>query len=141
MKFGHVIEYNMRNIFLQISCRKIDRETSSRPLFCFFFSKALLEVKASGLQLSFNILRQSSIWHTIKTNCINIQAIDSEIWSIFIFQKRVSEQYLWRILCMIFQGKCFSCYTLLTDQISLSDCLFFSRYWSICVLKFLLTRL
>ena len=32
-------------------------------------------------------------------------------------------------------GKCFSCYTLLTDQILVSDCLFFSRYWSIGVLK------
>ena len=35
-------------------------------------------------------------------------------------------------LCMIFQEKCFSCYILITDQISLSDCLYFSRYWTIC---------
>ena len=27
--------------------------------------------------------------------------------------------------CMIFQEKCFSCYILLTEQISLSDCLYF----------------
>ena len=27
-----------------------------------------------------------------------------------------------------FQEKCFSCYILLSDQISLSDCLHFSRY-------------
>ena len=40
-----------------------------------------------------------------------------------------------RILRMIFQEKCFSCYTLLTDQISLSDCLYFLRYWSICLLQ------
>ena len=32
---------------------------------------------------------------------------------------------------MIFQEKCFSCYILLTDQISLPDCLYFSRYWVI----------
>ena len=33
--------------------------------------------------------------------------------------------------------KCFSCYILLTDQISLSDCLYFLRYWVICdVIKF-----
>ena len=31
--------------------------------------------------------------------------------------------------------KCFSSYILLTDQISLSDCLYFSRYWAMCVLK------
>ena len=27
------------------------------------------------------------------------------------------------------------CYILLTDQISLSDCLYFSRYWAICILQ------
>ena len=32
-----------------------------------------------------------------------------------------------------FQEKRFSCYILLTDQISLSDCLYFSKYWAICV--------
>ena len=35
---------------------------------------------------------------------------------------------------MIFQEKCFSYYILLIDQISLSDCLYFSKHWPICVL-------
>ena len=35
MKFGQLIEYNKRNIFLQKLCRKWGRETSSRPLFIF----------------------------------------------------------------------------------------------------------
>ena len=30
---------------------------------------------------------------------------------------------------------CFSYYTLLTDEISLPDCLYLLRYWSICILK------
>ena len=34
MKFGQFIEYNKRNIFLQKSCRKCGRGTSSRR-FCF----------------------------------------------------------------------------------------------------------
>ena len=38
-------------------------------------------------------------------------------------------------LCMIFQEECFLCYILLTDQISVSDCLYVSRYWAICVSK------
>ena len=33
------------------------------------------------------------------------------------------------------EKKYFSCYALLTDQISLPDCLSFLRYWSICVLQ------
>ena len=55
MKFGQVIEDNKANIFLWKVCRKWARETSFRPLL--FSKKALYEVKASGLQLSFNIFR------------------------------------------------------------------------------------
>ena len=36
---------------------------------------------------------------------------------------------------MIFQEKCFSCYNLLTDKISLSGCLHFLNYWAICELQ------
>ena len=32
-----------------------------------------------------------------------------------------------------FPEKYFACYILLTDQISLSDCFYFLRYWAICV--------
>ena len=39
MKFGQLIEYNKRNIFLQNLCRKWGKETSLRPLF--FFKKKL----------------------------------------------------------------------------------------------------
>ena len=35
MKFGQLIEYNVRNFFLQISCKKGDGETSCRTLFVF----------------------------------------------------------------------------------------------------------
>ena len=40
MKFGQVIEYSMRNIFLEKSCTKCDGETSPRP----FFEKAKLSI-------------------------------------------------------------------------------------------------
>ena len=35
MKFGQLIEYTVRNIFLQKSCRQWDNYTSFRPLFVF----------------------------------------------------------------------------------------------------------
>ena len=38
LKFGQVIVYNNGNVFLQKSCRKWGRETSSRPLFVFLKS-------------------------------------------------------------------------------------------------------
>ena len=46
MKFGILIEYNLKNVFLQKSCRKFGRETSSDRFLVF--EKALYEVKPSG---------------------------------------------------------------------------------------------
>ena len=34
-----------------------------------------------------------------------------------------------------FSTKCSSCYILLTEQISLCGCLYFLRYWTVCVLQ------
>ena len=56
IKFGQLIEYNKRNIFFQKLCRKLNRETSSRPHY-FFKKKSLLCGETSGLQLSFVIFR------------------------------------------------------------------------------------
>ena len=38
------------------------------------------------------------------------------------------------------QEKFFSCYIPSTDQISLSDCLYFLRYWAICILKLFVSQ-
>ena len=54
MAFGLVIEYNNRNIFFFKNYAKNEAwGLSSRPLL--FSKKALYEIKASGLPLSFNI--------------------------------------------------------------------------------------
>ena len=55
MKFGQLIEYNKRNIFLQ----KLRRTEAGRLVRdpSLFFKKASNEVKAVGLQLSFNIFQ------------------------------------------------------------------------------------
>ena len=48
IKFGQLIEYNKRNIFLQKLCGKWGRETSSRPLFIFWKSLIWGESKWSA---------------------------------------------------------------------------------------------
>ena len=52
MKFGHLVEYNKRNIFFfkNYAGNEVRRLVSDR---FFFLKKALYEVKASSLQLSF----------------------------------------------------------------------------------------
>ena len=88
-----------------------------------------------GLQLRFNIFQQSRTQHTIKINGINVQTNYSEICSILTFQETVWEYLLHHILRMIFHGKSFSCYILVTDQVSLPGCLYFLRYCTMCVLQ------
>ena len=51
MKFGQLVEYNKRNVFLQKSENVAER---LNPDFFLFFKEALHEIKESGLQLSFN---------------------------------------------------------------------------------------
>ena len=48
MKFGQLIEYNKRNIFLQKLCGKWGRETGSRSLFIFWKSLIWGESKGSA---------------------------------------------------------------------------------------------
>ena len=93
-----------------------------------------------GVQLNFKIFRQPSTCHARKTNCIELKTTDPEIYSILIFQKRVWKQFLHHILCMSFQQKCFSCYILLTEQISLSNYVYFLRYWTIYVLQLFVSQ-
>ena len=54
MKLGHSIEYNKRNNFPQKSSRNKARRLVT-DLLLFF--KNAFEVKASGLELSFNIFQ------------------------------------------------------------------------------------
>ena len=44
MKFGQLIKYSVKNIFLQKSCRRLGRETSSSPLIVS--AKCFQKVKA-----------------------------------------------------------------------------------------------
>ena len=53
MKFGQLIEYDVRNIFLQKSCGKGGRETTA-DLY-LFFENALYELKANGQHLNLKI--------------------------------------------------------------------------------------
>ena len=81
MKLDQVTEYNNINFLIQKSCRKRRRITSSRSLFFKQKKKkALYEVKASAMQLNFNIFQKLSTWYRIKTNNMRFYVIDSGIY-------------------------------------------------------------
>ena len=78
MKFDQLIKYS-KNKKLFFKNYAENEEGILVPDFFLFFIKTIYEVKTSGLQVIFNIFRQPTSWHTIKTNYIKIQAIDPEI--------------------------------------------------------------
>ena len=137
MRFVQLIEYNRKIFFFKNHARNWAGRLVSDVFL--FFEKALYEIKVRGQLLHFIIFRQSSTEHTIKPNYIELSTNDPQICSILIFQKRVWEQFF-NIFCLIFQEKCFLCYILLTDLISLSGCLCFLRQWAICVLQLFVSQ-
>ena len=59
-----------------------------------------------------------------------------DYWSRDMVNFNFPEKYLGLVPPSEFvHEKCFSCYILLTELISLSSCLYFSKYWAICVLR------
>ena len=77
----------MRNIFLQKSFRKYDRETSARPS-CFLKKAASCEVKASSPHLDTWTLR-NRLGHIITAKSITSQNVHPEICSILISIKEI----------------------------------------------------
>ena len=70
MNFGQVIEYNREIFFFKNYAENESGELVSE-LF-LFFEKPIYEVKASYLNVNFNIFRYSSTLQTIKTNCVKL---------------------------------------------------------------------
>ena len=64
--FGKLIEYNKRNIFLRNHAENVVGRLV--PDLFLFLKKSLNEIKASGLQLSFNTFTALKL----KTNCIKL---------------------------------------------------------------------
>ena len=88
MKFGQLIKYGMKNIFLQ----------NQLVLDHFlFFKKALDKVKTSRQQLNFNKFYKNLLFiiliNSIKTIFITFQTVDSEICSVLIFRKESGSSF------------------------------------------------
>ena len=85
MKFGKLIEYPKRNIFLLKICRKWDRGTSPSPLFVFFKSVILGKSKCSAawflyifivLKLAYNRNNLFKTLHFRSRDVLNFDILD-----------------------------------------------------------------
>ena len=125
MAFGQLTEYNLINIFLKKSYAKFGGETIPRP----FPEKS---------KLSISLGQYSKVLYSLFLLYVKLKAIE-------IYQNYAADHFLllnvkvWKwssclIFCMISEEKHFSCYILSTGQILLPVCLYFVRYWVMCLL-------
>ena len=68
-KSNQAMKFALKIYFKNQTDNELGRLVSDLSLF---FRKVLYEVKASGMQLSFDIFWQPSTWHTIKTNHLKL---------------------------------------------------------------------
>ena len=129
MRFCQFIKFNMINIFLEKSYTNCGRQTSPRLFFKkiklnqqsdILYSLLLLYLKGEDCQKCIKTKTLTTCFYFIKS----FLKTQNEIWS----------QSPRLIFCMIFEETYFLQYILLTDEISLFDCLYFLRYWAICAL-------
>ena len=113
IKFGQLIKYCVRNIFLQKSCSKWGRETSSILLFVFL-KKFYIRYKQVVSTLVLICFIRPRFGQTIKTNFISLHTVYPEICSILIFYKGSGTSFS-KTFCVSFFKKIFILSILLTD--------------------------
>ena len=131
MKTGQLIEYNMRNIFLEKPYTKRVGETIPR-----------LFPKLSKLSISLdNCLKFYTVcfycmprWGLSKLLKLGCRPLAFTSYNAFLKNKKEFGTSFPASFSAWFWRKHFSCYILLTDQISFSGCLYFVRYCAICIL-------
>ena len=136
MKFGQLIEYNMRNIFLEKSYTKCGGETSPR----LFSGKLKLSISLDHSLKFFTIYFYCilSLWLSkyIETKLHTTCFYKAYFKNKHILEiKRGLELFSLPHFLHIFKEKYCSCHSLQIDQVSSSSCFYFVRYWAICVLQ------
>ena len=125
MILSQLIDYNMENIFLEKSCTNV-----MEKLFPDSFLKN--QNWTSFIQFVFVVCQVEGYQNILKLSC-RLLAFTSHT-KLFRKVKRDLELIFLAQFLHDFNEKCISCYIILTDQVSLSGCLSFVRYWTIFVL-------
>ena len=120
IKYGQLIGYNMRIIFLEKSYKKCGGETVPR----LFPEKTILRISLD---------QQSKVLCSLFLLYFKLRAIETDhlhlpCIKLFYKTKRGLELVHLSHILQGFEEKYFSCYILLTDQVILSGCFCFGRY-------------
>ena len=139
MKFGQLIEYNTRNIFLEKSYTKCSRETICRPFSKKSKLSTSLKQKSYPLySLLFIVYQVEGYQNTLKLRCRPLGFTSDKAF--LKIEKRCGTSLPVSFFAWVLVEKYFSCDILLTDQISLSGCYYFVRYWALYVFQLLINH-
>ena len=132
MKFGQLIKYNLSSIFLKNMVEKL----VSDPFLKIKLNISLdhqpnVLLCSKVLQFGFIVCQVEDYQNILKLSC---RPLAFTSYKAFKKQKEVQNQSLCLFFRVIFEEKYFSWYILLSDQITLSGCLYFLKYRTICVL-------
>ena len=133
MEIGQLIEYNNRKIFHRTLCRKWGRENSHRPLFVFFF-KCLIWGKSKwsaaefqDISISLNLgYNKNKLHQTLGYGSRDIFNFDFPDKALGLVYPPHFVYDFSRIMFLMLYS---------INWPNLSDYLYFSRYWAICVLQ------
>ena len=133
MKPGQLMEYNLRNL-RNFSLKIIHK------VWCRNYSQTFLKKNKTWAYLRINVLKFYGFCVHCLSNWGLSKLIETKmqtpcfyfIYSYFKKQKGLELVSLSHFLHNFWRK--ISCYILLPDQISLSGCVYFVRYWVICVL-------
>ena len=128
IKYGQLIECNMKNIFLKKSYTKCVGKTSPRP-FLKNWNWAYLWI--NNLRVLYSCFYCMQSWGLSKYIETKLRTTSFYILGFLKNRKRSGTSHPCFIFCIVFKEKYFSFYIIWTDQVSLSGCLYFVRYWTI----------
>ena len=123
MKFGQLIVHNLRNISVEKSYTKCDGETIPWPFIKKSKLSIYLDQYSSFIYFIFIVCQVEDYQKGLKLSCISLAFASNKAFS--------------KIICIIFAWflkRNISLVVLLPDQFSMSGCVYFVRYWQICVL-------
>ena len=120
MKIVQLIEYSMRNIFLETSCKKVVKKLAPELLLKNLNWTYLCINSLKFYTVCFYCMPKWRPLKNLKLSCRSLASTSKEL-----FQKtKKGLKLVFLLYCMHdFRRKYFCCYILLTDQISLSGCL------------------
>ena len=138
MQFDQLIEYNMRNLFVEKLYTKYGGQTISR-LYNIEIEHISEAMVRSFILFVFIVCKVQGYRNMLKLSCRPFAFTSYK--DFFKKQKEVWNQSPCPIFCMVFQEKYLSYYILLTDQIPLSGCFYIIGYWIICVLQLFVNQI